>query len=189
MAEHFTIPLEVAIRHAERRHLSQLEWFGVFHLQRQLIHREWERYCRGEAMMLVAECNDWAIGQAWIDPERKGEESVGVIWAVRVVPYFRRLGIGTRLIAAAEHEVAAAGLDCAELGVERTNPDARRLYERLGYHLVAEEIEEFTYPDFDGNPVHDTVDLWVLRKRVGHPADHAPAPKPLHRHHRDGALA
>ncbi|MGE5586754.1 MAG: GNAT family N-acetyltransferase [Clostridia bacterium] len=55
---------------------------------------------------------------------------------VAVLPAWRRRGIGTKLLNAAEERAKAAGLARCSLDVELGNADARRLYERLGYKHV-----------------------------------------------------
>ena len=46
--------------------------------------------------------------------------------------------MGTQLMAALEAHARAAGLRAVELEVVDTNPDARRLYERLGFVVLKE---------------------------------------------------
>ena len=57
---------------------------------------------------------------------------------VAVFPGHRGKGIGARLIECAAGEAALAGARAVVLDVETDNPDARRLYERLGF-LCARE--------------------------------------------------
>lgn len=54
----------------------------------------------------------------------------------------RRHGIGTALLAEAEDRLRARGHPMVLLGVDKSNHDARRLYERLGY--VQPEEPELT---------------------------------------------
>ena len=54
-----------------------------------------QRQQRGEVLMLVAEANRFPIGQLWIDLVKKQEESIGIIWALRVMPAFQNLGVGS----------------------------------------------------------------------------------------------
>ena len=53
---------------------------------------------------------------------------------------WRGRGIGTALMDAAEAWARGTGLDALELDVADPNGDARRLYERLGYGLVAHTL-------------------------------------------------
>jgi ribosomal-protein-alanine N-acetyltransferase len=62
---------------------------------------------------------------------------VGYIQIVCVAPPFRNRGIGTRLIQFAEERIFRDAPN-AFLCVSSFNPDARRLYERLGYRVVGE---------------------------------------------------
>jgi ribosomal protein S18 acetylase RimI-like enzyme len=175
--ERFTVPLEVEIRPCTADDLPGLEWHGMFLPHRALIDAAYQRQARGEVLMLLAVANGFPVGQAWVDfAARPAEPGVAVIWAVRVYPFLRGGGIGARLLAAAERAVARRGCATAEIGVEKDNPRARRLYERLGYTPHRELLESFTYHDGRGNPVTEQVDQWMLRKDVrrGAPADVPP---------------
>ena len=61
---------------------------------------------------------------------------------IQLLPGFQRHGIGTAIIEDLKAKAAAAGISL-DLGVEKDNPDARRLYERLGFVLVGETEQEF----------------------------------------------
>ena len=78
----------------------------------------------------------------------------------------QNLGIGRRLIAAAEQVIRENRLAIAELGVEKTNVAARRLYERLGYQIVGETVEEWAYTTLDGSSRRATFDEWVMQKQL-----------------------
>jgi ribosomal protein S18 acetylase RimI-like enzyme len=53
---------------------------------------------------------------------------------------WRGRGIGTALMDTAAAWAVGRGLDALELDVADPNADARRLYERLGYGLVAHTL-------------------------------------------------
>ncbi len=59
-----------------------------------------------------------------------------------VSPDFQGRGIGSALLAHAEHKARQSGLVKCSLIVDTENPKARRLYERCGYHVVFTK----TYP-------------------------------------------
>ncbi len=143
----FTVPVALTIRPCVAEDLPKLEWFGQFTEHRELIRDAFERQRRGENVMLqvVAEANDFPIGQVWIDLEHKREAATGLLWALRVIDCYQRMGIGTRLVAAAEAELRRRGYSCAEIGAERDNPDARRLYERLGYRVFGRDRHWYGY--------------------------------------------
>ena len=56
---------------------------------------------------------------------------------------FRNSGIGTALIKTAEKYAEDIGIFSAELHVEKENGNARCLYERLGYSVIAEDDSRF----------------------------------------------
>lgn len=163
--EHFTVPLEVEIRSCVADDLPNLEWYGLFTRDRHIIDEAYDRQTSGKGLMLLAAANGFPVGQAWIDfAARPDERGVAVIWAVRVFPFLQGAGIGARLLAAAEDAIRRRGFHVAELGVEKDNPRARKLYERLGYRLYREMVDELTGDDRNGDPVVQPVDQWMLRK-------------------------
>jgi GNAT superfamily N-acetyltransferase len=60
---------------------------------------------------------------------------------IQLLPGVQRRGIGTAIIEDLKAQAAAAGVPL-ELAVEKDNPDARRLYERLGFLQVGETGDE-----------------------------------------------
>jgi GNAT superfamily N-acetyltransferase len=62
---------------------------------------------------------------------------------ISLVPEWRGRGVGGTLIARLQHEVRAGPAARIVLNVERTNPDAHRLYQRLGF---AESPPTSPYP-------------------------------------------
>jgi GNAT superfamily N-acetyltransferase len=158
--------VEVTIRPSTGRDLPHLEWYGLYTPHRPIIDEAFERQQRGEVLMLLAIANGFPVGQAWIDFTARADESpaVALLWAVRVYPFLQGMGIGARLLAAAERAARAHGAAFAEIGVERDNPGARRLYERAGYRVHGERVDEFGYPGWDGREVRVVVDQWMLRK-------------------------
>jgi ribosomal protein S18 acetylase RimI-like enzyme len=159
--------LTITVRECAREDLLSLEWFGLFTGHREIFEREFERHSRGEGMMLVADANFFPVGQLWIDFTRKARESVGIIWALRVIPCLHGMGIGTELMRVAEDILRERDLDFAEIGVEKHNHAARRLYERTGYVQVGAELEEYEYTTPEGARIRVPVDQWILRKALG----------------------
>lgn len=61
---------------------------------------------------------------------------------IQLLPPVQGRGIGTAVIEQLKAEAAAAGLPL-DIGVEKDNPRARRLYERLGCTQIAEDEREY----------------------------------------------
>ena len=160
----FTIPLMTRIRECIKDDLLALEWFGMFTEHRQVIRSAFDAQMRGDNLMLIAEANRFPVGQIWIDVAKKRQDSIGLLWALRVFPAMQNLGIGTHLIAAAEELLRECELTFAELGVNKENTNACRLYERLGYKFVGQEYEQNSYTTPDGVLICIPADNWVRRK-------------------------
>ena len=89
------------------------------------------------------------------------------MWAVRVFPFLRNLGIGTLLMSCAEDLLRQRGFRLVEVGVEKDNPDAHRLYHRLGYTVYRALKEEYGYTTPEGVRRWHVVDQWILRELLG----------------------
>ena len=166
MIDQLTINLPIIIRTCRENDLSDLEWFGLLTEYRQTIRNAFQRYQKGEIIMLIAETNHFPIGQVWIDLTKRREQSIGFLWSLRVFIPFQNLGIGTRLIASAERQLKTQRFRISELSVEKDNPHAQRLYERLGYQVVRDNIEEWEYTPPNGKLVHVRNDEWILHKSL-----------------------
>jgi ribosomal-protein-alanine N-acetyltransferase len=73
---------------------------------------------------------------------------------VAVLPQYRSQGLGTALMRHAFEEGRRLGARRATLEVRRSNEDARRLYERLGFYVAA------VRPGYYSKPVEDALILW-----------------------------
>lgn len=78
-------------------------------------------------------CGEQVLGRLYVD---RGEDA-WLVLDLALLPRHRGKGIGTRLLTQVQAGAAAAGKP-VHLHVERFNP-ARRLYDRLGFHQVADE--------------------------------------------------
>lgn len=160
------------IRLASRKDLPALEWDGQFtHFRRlyaQAIHRAEE----GEAVLWLAElATIGLIGQLFVQLEsHRTELADGVtrayIYSFRVRSDFRGDGIGTLLLQTAETDLGKRGYHNITLNVGRDNPSARRLYERFGYIVVANEPGRWSYLDHNGHrrQVHEP--SWRMEKEL-----------------------
>jgi ribosomal protein S18 acetylase RimI-like enzyme len=166
MPDQFVITLPVSIRSCRPTDLANLEWFGLLTEYRQTIAEAFRRFQKGEILMLVAEVDRFPAGQVWVDLTKLREGAIGVLWALQVFIPFQNLGIGTALIAAAEERLKTLDFLISELGVEKDNVQAKQLYERLGYEVVRENLEEWEYTPPGGMTVHVTSDEWIMHKSL-----------------------
>lgn len=127
------LPHSVCIRECRSDDLERLEWSGLYSHDRETIRAQFVRHSKGTNPFWVAEWKRFPVGQVWVDLERKALHSVGVIWALRVVPPLQGRGIGTALIVQAEQVAKQAGLRFTELAFEPHDVRAEALYRKLGY--------------------------------------------------------
>ena len=122
---------QIRIRPCEARDLDRFDVFGTGHVP--YCHEDFAR--NTVEILLAVSADDVPVGKIHVHFEHVG----GAVWleAAAVVKAMRNQGIGTSLVRAAEALAAERGYRTAELGVEDSNPGARRLYERLGYRSVA----------------------------------------------------
>ncbi len=143
------------IRRATPEDLPAMEWEGEYRRYRRLYQQAMAEARGGRACILLADAGGEVVGQVVVrfgsaPPQLGDPADVGYLHAVRVRPAFRNLGIGSQLIAEAEALLRRRGFRRAALAVARDNPAARRLYERLGYTLVADDPGEWSYLDDEG---------------------------------------
>ncbi|HEX9354723.1 MAG TPA: GNAT family N-acetyltransferase [Streptosporangiaceae bacterium] len=121
----------LAIRDLTPEDLPSCAWSGsVRHLAS--VARALERARRGEVDYLAV-CPPSGLPVALGGIDYAKTSGAGTLWQLAVHGALQSCGIGTILIQAAEQRIRARGLHRAELGVEECNPQARALYERLGY--------------------------------------------------------
>lgn len=106
-----------------------------------LVARAIARAQSGEQAILVAEADGALIGQIWIDLVRRREEEVAVAYAFRVARPFRRRGIGSALLVAAERLAAALGFRRLEVGVTGESARLFRMYQTRGYRRVGRRVD------------------------------------------------
>lgn len=112
---------------------------------------------RKGALTLIAEDPSGAIA-AFVVAGR-GSPRIGYVATLDVAPAFRRQGLGTQIMKAAEARLAEMGLWKIRLETATNNP-ACHLFEKLGYERVG-KIEHY---------YEDASDAWVLEKRISRQA-------------------
>lgn len=154
------MPIDVSFRNLEPSDLADLEWSGgAEHLT--AIAEVLPLMVADDAEYLVGvlpNCRLVAAGGADLRPV----PGAGVLWQLAVHPLLQGLGIGTAMIADLEQRLRDRGIGEARMSVEHDNPDAARLYRRLGYHEHGSAVE--SWPT-DGGRRYVTVTT-VLRKSL-----------------------
>lgn len=93
----------------------------------------------GEDKILVAEQAGTVVGFLSLESHREGKPPFLYLDDFSVTAACRGQGIGSRLLDMAEKYAAALELGEIHLHVERDNHGARRLYQRRGFGVLAEQ--------------------------------------------------
>lgn len=128
--------------------------------EKEYARRTFARQSAGECVYLVAWDGADPVGSGELEwapiPELKN---------LQVAPSHRDHGVGTAIVTAAEVEAAPFGR--IWIGVSEDNPDARRLYERLGFRPAGRtETYSYTYVAADGSKHSITETAEYLEKRL-----------------------
>jgi ribosomal protein S18 acetylase RimI-like enzyme len=162
----------VIVRPLEQSDLLALEWGGEYAHFRRLYADIYAAATQGRAALWVAEAlGHGVVGQLFVQLNSARREladgySRGYIYGFRIQPAFRNLGIGTTMLQVAEADLRSRRYRWVTLNVGVDNPEARRLYERLGYAVVASEPGIWSYLDETGarREVHEPA--WRMEKRL-----------------------
>ena len=162
-------PRVLLIRDLQRADVSCLEWHGGEDL-RFWYQAQWENHQAGQVHVLVADFNDFAVGQVAVHWHGKPTHPlVPDLQSLRVFGAFRGLGIGTLLLDCAEQLVARAGHSQVSLAVGTENPRARALYERRGYGVFGEAYDdEWTYQNARGETCSACETVFDMVKNLSH---------------------
>ncbi len=79
------------------------------------------------------------VGFAIVGLSPEPSRDAAYLWTIEILPAYRRLGLGHRLMARVEDSVLQANLPALELHADEQNLAARQLYLSLGFQLIGDE--------------------------------------------------
>jgi ribosomal protein S18 acetylase RimI-like enzyme len=157
------------IRPIREEELPALEWDGEYAHFRNLFRQSFEEMKLGQRVMLVAHEaeSDALAGQVFVqfisgDPKYADGASRGYLYALRVRSGYQNRGLGRQLILAAEDHLRSRAMLIATIGVAKDNLRAQKLYERMGYEIVAEDSGRWTYVDHLGRLREVDEPSWLM---------------------------
>ena len=112
--------------------------------------------------------HDWGDETSIIEKDFPGLPQIN---ALEIDEDYRRRGLATMLIAAAENEARCQGFSMIGLGVEISNKPAKRLYEKLGYSYQQVGGSD-TYDFLFGKPNPQVYKLRLMTKSLQTEASH-----------------
>lgn len=171
LSSQFQLNLRVTVRPAVHSDIEQLEWFGEYSHYRNLIRRAYEEQLAGNRLILVADFNGFPIGQLFIQYEAHNHRIAdgynrAYFYSFRVFQLFRGKGVGTSMLTYAQRLIYHMNYRYATIAVAKDNPNALRLYERLGYHKIGEDGGSWTYVDHLGVTQYVHEPSWVLEQKL-----------------------
>jgi ribosomal protein S18 acetylase RimI-like enzyme len=165
----------VVIRPVEEADLPGLEWNGELIHFRRLFADIYSSMKKGKATMWAAELEEVGIiGQLFVQfnsarIELADGANRAYIYGFRIRPEYRGVGLGTRMMFIAEKDLLQRGFRRVTLNVSQKNVDAKRLYEKLGYRVVALEPGRWSYKDHRGHLQKVNDPSWRMEKRFSSP--------------------
>lgn len=146
---------QVFVRELQEKDVRKLEWHGGED-RRQFYIDQWRAHQEKRVLVLVASLRDFPIAQVAIHWNGKPTfPNIPDIQSLRTVEALRGQGVGTQLLKACEVAVRARKYPSVGISVALDNPNAQRLYERFGFHVVGEPYhDKWSYIDAKGDPVY-----------------------------------
>lgn len=122
-------------------------------------------------MWVVESPHGEMIGQAFVmlksgEREAADGERRAYLFAFRIKPAWRNQGVGSYLMHAVEDDLRQRGFQFLTLNVAKDNPDALRLYRRLGYRIIGSRPGKWSYKDHEGRVHHEHEPAWRMMRRI-----------------------
>lgn len=164
-------PVETVVRQATPEDLPALEWDGKYRHYRRLFARAMDEAENGRRILLLAEAGDQITGQIFIQLATRSSFATrgvrsGYLYAFRVKRAYRGQGVGSLLLREAEARLGERGFGRSVISVAKGNRAARRLYERHGYRVFAEDSGEWSYVDHQGVVRNVSEPAYVMEKQL-----------------------
>ena len=163
----------VRIRHAVEADLPGLEWDGEYAHLRNVYAQNYQNMQHGNGVIWVAETADARlIGQVFILLISHNKEAAdgihrAYLFSFRIRPEFRNQGLGSVMMNIVETDLLNRGFKILRLNVARNNIEARKLYERLGYHVIGSDHGLWHYQDQFGEWHSVKEPAWRMLKELG----------------------
>lgn len=155
-ATNASVTPQAAIRRATVADLSalvQLEHATFEH--DRLSARQWHRHLHSDSAVVLVAARGQGLAGAAVLFFRSGNR-IARLYSIATAARARGEGIGARLLAACERVARRRRCDRLRLEVRQDNLAAQRLYERHGYHRIA-EVEAY---------YEDGADAWRYEKAL-----------------------
>lgn len=163
---------DVVIRQLEESDLPALEWDGEYTHFRKMYADAFVRQQRGFSVLWLAELPGVGIiGQVFIQLICDRHELAdglyrAYLYSFRIKPRFRSAGLGGKMLSVLEADLKQRHFHHLTLNVAKINTQARKMYERHGFRVVAHEPGSWSYMDHEGNWQHVEEPAWRMEKII-----------------------
>jgi ribosomal protein S18 acetylase RimI-like enzyme len=163
---------DLVIRQVEQRDLPALEWDGEYKKYRRMYADIFQDTRIGRTLMwIITTPLGEMIGQTFVmlnssERQTADGENRAYIFAFRVKSDWRNRGVGTFLMNFVERDCRNRGFSYLTLNVAKENPDALRLYERLGFQVICSRPGRWSYKDDMGRTQHVNEPSWRMIKCI-----------------------
>lgn len=163
---------DLVIRQVTKADLHALEWEGAYQHYRWMYANLYRSTRAGLALMwLVETSRRELIGQAFVmlvsgDKEAADGKNRAYVFGFRVKPEWRNRGVGRHLMTFIEDDLWQRGFRTITLNVAKDNPAALRLYQRLGYRVIASKSGIWSYKDHKGRLRQVNEPAWRMLKKL-----------------------
>lgn len=170
--EHVVRVKDLIIRQVEKADLHALEWDGEYIKYRLMFARLYRNTQSGKTLMWIVQIPQGEIiGQAFVmlkssEMSAADGKTRAYVFAFRVKPSWRNKGIGTYLMHFVENDLQQRGYKVVTLNVAKENPDALRLYKRLGYVVTSSQSGTWSFTDHTGRIHHVEEPAWRMMKQL-----------------------
>jgi ribosomal protein S18 acetylase RimI-like enzyme len=141
--------------------IAKLTWAGD-ELHLDYMRHAFHRVDEGKTELVLGEVDGEIVVKGGIDYEKY--PGYATIWMVNVRLEYQRKGIGTLFFKELERRALLKGIMTARLHVEKSNPDAEKLYLSLGYEIIGPVTESWNEKDEQGNIIEYIANCDLMEK-------------------------
>ena len=163
------------IRSITDEDLDELCWGELYRPYINLMKLSLYDHKMEKKVYLVVEVDGKIAGQIIIDwrilkdETKSNGKTRAYLYSFRVFPPYRGRGLGTAMVLFCEQFLKERGFKHTTIAVEKNNPRALALYEKLGYKTYKDEDTEWDYLDDKGIIRKVKEPEWVMEKVISAP--------------------
>jgi ribosomal protein S18 acetylase RimI-like enzyme len=117
-------------------------------------------------MLVAVGSNDIPLARIWLELVKKKDQGVGILFALDVVPRLRGLEVGSWMVSECLGVLKDLGFRTAEIGNYKDEDRTRKFYERMGFGVVGEAQNEWSYINEQGEQIIKREEFFVMQQKL-----------------------